>query len=113
MMRTALPSVALVALLALAAPAAADPVNSPNAQVLEFSCAGGVNFSVVTIAQNQSSAAQALQGASGIFHLTRVVAPDGSVAFATPGQANKTDVTGCTTPSFPGFVGDGFFAPRL
>ena len=112
MRRTALSSVALLASLALAAPAAADPANSPNAQLLEFTCSGGVSFSVVTIAQNQSSAAQTLQGASGVFHLTRVVAPDGTVAFAMPGQGDKTDVTGCTTPAFPGFVGEGFFAPH-
>ena len=112
MNKTALLPLALLLSLALAAPAAADPVNSPNAQVVEFSCAGDVNFSVVTIAQNQASAVQVLQGASGVFHLTRVVAPDGTVVFAMPGQADKTDVTGCTTPAFPGFVGEGFFAPH-
>ena len=102
---------ALVTSLALAAPAAAAPTNSPQSQVVEFSCEGGVHFTVVTIAQNQASAVQVLAGASGVFHLTRVVGPDGEVAFEFPGQADKTDVTGCTTPAFPGFTGEGFFAP--
>ena len=107
-----LPCAALLASLAVAAPAAAAPVNSPNAQVLEFTCDGGVAFSALTIAQNQAGAVQALEGASGVFHLTRVVAPDGTVAFATPGQEHKADVTGCTTPAFPGFVASGLFSPN-
>ena len=57
------------------------------------------------------SAAQVLEGGSGVFHLTRVVAPDGTVLFDVPGQASKTEVTGCTTPAFPGFVGEGFLSP--
>src|SRR3712207_7283590 len=57
------------------------------------------SLSVVTIAQNSASAAQVLAGGSGVFHLTRVVAPDGTVVFAVPGQVDKTEVTGCTTPA--------------
>ena len=111
MKRIAFPSAVLLTCLALATPATADPVSSPNSQVVVFSCAGGVRLSVITIAQNQASAAQVLEGGSGVFHLTRVVAPDGTIVFAAPGQASKTEVTGCTTPAFPGFVGEGFLSP--
>jgi hypothetical protein len=111
MRRIVLPSSALLASLALAAPATAAPVNSPNSQVVVFTCSGGIQLSVITIAQNNASAAQVLAGGSGVFHLTRVVAPDGTIVFAAPGQADKTEVTGCTTPAFPGFVGEGFLSP--
>ena len=111
MKRIVLSSAVLLAWLAVATPAKADPVKSPNSQVVVFTCAGGVSFSVVTISQNQSSAAQVLDGGSGVFHLTRVVSPDGTTVFEVPGQANKTQVTGCTTSTFPGFVGEGFLSP--
>ena len=111
MKRIALPSAPLLVSLALAAPAAAAPVEAPDAVEVVFSCDGGVRLTVVTIAHNRASAAQVLAGGSGVFHLTRVVAPDGTVVFAAPGQADKAEVTGCTTPDFPGFVGEGFISP--
>ena len=85
MKRIVLPSAALLASLALVTPATADPVKSPNSQEVVFTCAEGV-LSVITIAQNRASAAQVLAGGSGVFHLTRVVAPDGTIAVpAGPG----------------------------
>ena len=104
---------ALVGALTIAAPAAADPVNSPQAEFDVLTCAGGIQFSVVTIAQNQATAVQVLSGtgAGGVFHLTRIIAPDGTVVFNIPGQAGKVEASNCTSVVFPGYVADGFFTP--
>ena len=104
---------ALVGALTIATPAAADPVNSPQAEFDVLTCAGGIQFSVVTIAQNQATAVQVVSGAGagGVFHLTRIIAPDGTVVFNIPGQADKVEASNCTSVVFPGYVADGFFTP--
>jgi hypothetical protein len=105
---------ALITALATAAPAAAAPVKSPEAEFDVFTCAGGIQFTLVTIAQNQATAVQILSGtgAGGVFHLTRVSAPDGTVVFNIPGQTDKTEAISCTDLTFPGYSAEGFFTPR-
>jgi hypothetical protein len=105
---------ALVVALAVPAPATADPVESPQAEFDVLTCAGGIQFNVVTIAQNQATAVQVLSGtgAGGVFHLTRIIAPDGTVVFNIPGQADKVEAINCTSAVFPGYVAEGFFTPN-
>jgi hypothetical protein len=104
----------LVALLAFAAPVAAAPVKSPRAETDVFTCAGGIQFTLITIAQNRATAVQVLSGtgAGGVFHITRVIAPDGTVEFNIPGQTGRTDAVNCTDLTFPGYVAEGFFSPN-
>ena len=105
---------ALVVALTVAAPAAADPVKSSQAEFDVLTCAGGIEFNLVTIAQNQATAVQVLSGtgSGGVFHLTRIIAPDGTVAFNIPGQADKVEAVSCTSVVFPGYVAEGFFTPN-
>lgn len=105
---------ALVVTLAVPAPATADPVESPQAEFDVLTCAGGIQFNVVTIAQNQATAVQVLSGtgAGGVFHLTRIIAPDGTVVFNIPGHVDKVEAINCTSAVFPGYVAEGFFTPN-
>jgi hypothetical protein len=107
-------AVAVVAFLVFASQAsAAPPQNSPQAQTLDLTCDGGVAFTVVTIEQNAAVAAQVVAGVDARAFLLTQAEVDGEVVFSIPGPANadKTAVTGCTSPTFPGVVVGGFLVP--
>jgi hypothetical protein len=105
---------AVLALLVSASHASgAPPQDSPQAQTLELTCDGGVAFTVVTIEQNAAVAAQVVAGVDARVFLLTQAEVDGEVVFSIPGPANadKTAVTGCTSPTFPGVVVGGFLVP--
>jgi hypothetical protein len=105
---------AVLALLVSASQASgAPPQNSPQAQTLEMACDGGVAFTVVTIEQNAAVAAQVVAGVDARVFLLTQAEVGGEVVFSIPGPASaeKTAVTGCTSPTFPGVVVGGFLVP--
>jgi hypothetical protein len=91
----------------------APPQDSPQGQTLELTCDGGVAFTVVTIEQNAAVAAQVVAGVDARVFLLTQAEVDGELVFSIPGPANadKTAVTGCTSPTFPGVVVAGFLVP--
>ena len=106
--------VAVLALLVSASHASgAPPPNSPQAQTLELTCDGGVAFTVVTIEQNAAVGAQVVAGVDARVFLLTQAEVDGEVVFSIPGpaKAEKTPVTGRTSPTFPGVVVGGFLVP--
>lgn len=103
--------VTTLATLALASAGSAGAANK-NAQVLHFSCDGGVSFTGNTIAQNNAIVVQITEGGEGrAFVFTNITADDGTVFYDVPGFEDKGTLA-CRIEEFPGAVFTGFFAPR-
>jgi hypothetical protein len=113
LMRMAVSSAVVVALLS-SAPAMADPPpTNPNAALYSFDCSRGsetMTIRTTSIAHNAAIAAQ-VSGGTGVIAF-RHVEVDGQVVFDVPGQADRSDLWSCTSPQFPGVVADMSLTPR-